>query len=131
MANILIIDDNVDIHMMIKSAINTNGHKIGYALTMKDGCQKALSDPYDIIFLDVHLPDGNGLEHLQMIRSTPSNPEVIIITGEGDPDGAEIAIKNGVWDYLRKPFSKENITLQLRCVLQYREEKNPQKQFLF
>jgi len=130
MANILIIDDDIDICMMIKAVISINGNKVDYALTIKNGCQKVLSDSYDIVFLDVHLPDGNGLDYLKMIKSTPSNPEIIIITGEGDPDGAETAIKNGVWDYLKKPFSKENITLQLRCVLQYREEKKSSKTIL-
>jgi len=130
MANILVIDDDIDMCMMIKTAISVNGHKVDYALTIKDGCQQALSDSYDVVFLDVRLPDGNGLDYLTMIKSIPSNPEIIIITGEGDPDDAEIAIKNGVWDYLKKPFSKKNITLQLVCVLQYREEKKYAKKSL-
>jgi two-component system NtrC family response regulator len=127
MANILIIDDEEGMCKYLESAIIKNGHKVNYALTIKDGCQRVSSNYYDVVFLDVHLPDGNGLDHLKMITSTPSNPEVIIITGERDPDAAEIAIKNGVWDYLKKPFSIDNITLQLIRVLQYREEKNAAK----
>lgn len=127
MANILIIDDDIDICMMIKAAVSINGNNAGYSLTIKDGCQKALSDSYDIIFLDVHLPDGNGLDYLTMFKSSTSDPEIIIITGEGDPDRAETAIRKGVWDYLRKPFTREDIILQLKCALQYSEEKRASK----
>jgi len=124
MANILIIDDEEDICIFLKSAIGKNGHNVNCAFTIKDGCKKVSSDSYDVVFLDVHLPDGNGLDYLTKIKSTASNPEIIIITGEGDPDGAEIAIKNGAWDYLKKPFSIDDITLQVIRALQYREEKN-------
>jgi two-component system, NtrC family, response regulator len=130
MANILIIDDEEGMCKYLQSAIINNGHNVTYALSLKDGCQQILSYSYDVVFLDIHLPDGNGLDHLKTITSTPSNPEVIIITGERDPDAAEIAIKNGVWDYLKKPFSIDNITLQLIRVLQYREEKKGAKKTL-
>ena len=127
MANILIIDDEMDMCLMLKAVINSNGHIGSYALTIEDGYKKLSSESYDLVFLDVNLPDGNGLDFLKTIRFTPSNPEVIIITGETDPHGAEIAIKNDVWDYLRKPFSIDEIILQLMRALQYREQKNAAK----
>jgi len=123
MAKILVIDDELDICTMLKEIIGTHNHRVDYNLTIRDGFKHALSESYDIVFLDVNLPDGSGLDYLTMIKSTPSNPEIIIITGKGSPDGAETAIRNGVWDYLRKPFSKDDVTQQLMCILQYREEK--------
>lgn len=126
-ANILIVDDEIDVCMILKHTIVEHNHNADYALTIKDAIQKALTGPYDVVFLDVHLPDGNGLDILKTIRSTASNPEVIIITGETDPDGAEIAIKNGAWDYLKKPFTIDGINLQLLRALQYREQKNAAK----
>jgi len=50
-------------------------------------------------------------------------PEVIIITGFGDPDGAELAIKNGAWDYLQKPLSAKDLALTVERVLDYRDKK--------
>jgi two-component system NtrC family response regulator len=79
-----------------------------------------------VIFLDVRLPDGNGLENLTTFREQPSTPEVIIMTGVGDPDGAELAVKGGAWDYIQKPFSKQEIVLLLHRALDYRE-KSAQK----
>jgi two-component system, NtrC family, response regulator len=127
MANILIIDDEIDMCRMLEVVVRTTGHDSDYALTIKDANKKISSNSYDLIFLDIRLPDGNGLDFLKPIRSTTSNPEVIIITGESDPDGAEIAIRNGVWDYLKKPFSIDEIGLQLTRALQYREQKNAAK----
>ena len=58
-------------------------------------------------------PDGNGLDALPKIRETPSCPEVIIFTAEGEPDGAEIAIRSGAWDYIEKPPSVRALMLPL------------------
>jgi two-component system NtrC family response regulator len=73
--------------------------------------------------MDVLLPDGNGLDLLPTILKTNSKPEVIIITGAGDPEGAEIAIRTGAWDYLQKPFSRQELLLPLLRALQYRDAR--------
>lgn len=123
MAKILIIDDDKSICLSLQIAVSRMGHESEYVQSIFDGKRKALSDSFDVVLLDVHLPDGNGLALLPQIRSNPFPPEVIIMTGEGDPDGAELAIKNGAWDYIEKPLSIESMTLQLTRALQYREEK--------
>jgi len=123
MSNILIIDDEEQLCRGLKLAIGSMGHNVNCAHTIFDGLEKAASDSYDVVFLDVRFPDGNGLDILRDIRLTPSHPEVIIMTGVGDPDGAEIAIKNGAWDYLEKPLLIEAMRIQLAGTLQYREEK--------
>jgi two-component system, NtrC family, response regulator len=119
MANILIIDDNEDFRLFLKTAVSDTDRKTDYALTIKDGTKMAFTGDYDVVFLDIHLPDGDGLDCLPIIKSAPSKPEVIIITGEDDHEGAKIAIRNGAWDYLKKPFSLDVITLQLNRVFQY------------
>ena len=123
MAKILIIDDDKSICTSLHIAIGRMGHDSEYVHSFTDGEEKALTDPFDVILLDVNLPDGNGLNLLPKIKNNPSFPEVIIMTGEGDPDGAELAIKNGAWDYIEKPLSVDNMTLPLTRALQYRDEK--------
>jgi len=126
-ARILIIDDELDICRMLTALVKDLGHDAIFATTLKDGLKAAQSGPFDLVFLDVKMPDGSGLEILSKIRQTPSNPEVIIMTGYGDPDGAELAIKNGAWDYVQKPTSTKEIKLSLQKVLQYRREKRDRK----
>jgi two-component system NtrC family response regulator len=127
MANILIIDDDRAICKALVGVVSRIGYDAEYAVTLKEGLNRVSSDLYDVIFLDVRLPDGNGLDALPEIRRSASSPEVIIITGEGDPDGAELAIKSGAWDYIEKPLSIEAMTLPLVRALQYRDEKRTQK----
>ena len=127
MATVLIVDDDTGMTKVLADIVESIGHKPTCAYTLKAGLDEALSNRYDVVILDVMLPDGNGLDALPRIRRSDSSPEVIIVTGVGDADGAELAIKNGAWDYLQKPLSPKNVILALKRVLQYRDEKPSQK----
>ncbi len=121
MADVLIIDDDQEICEMLADLVKNIGHQTVTCHTLEEGLRYALSLEFDVIFLDVKMPDGSGLDLLPKIRDSHFPPEVIIITGVGDSDAAEIAIKNGAWDYLQKPLFPKNIVLPLKRVLQYRE----------
>ncbi len=123
MAKILIIDDDRVLCDMLSHRINRLGHQSVFSLTLKDGINLALSREFDIIMLDVQLPDGNGIEAIPKFQRLAHSPEIIIMTGSGHPDGAELAIKYGAWDYIEKPASSEAITLPLIRALEYRKEK--------
>lgn len=127
MTQILIIDDDEMFCSLLSSALKRDGYDIQCAYTLQDGLERVQSGAFDVVFLDVNLPDGNGLDRLADIREAPSSPEVIILTGLGTADGAELAIKNGVWDYIQKPSSIHSMTLPLLRALQYREEKSKVK----
>jgi len=107
--------------------MKVGGNEIQCAHTIAEGRRLAASGSFDVLFLDVMLPDGNGLDHLSEIQSVSSEPEVIILTGGGTPDGAELAIRSGAWDYIQKPFSLSVIRLHLMRALQYREERRTEK----
>lgn len=123
MAHILIIDDDRLICETISNLVKRLGHQASCAFNLQDGVAAAFSGSFDLVFLDVRLPDGSGLEALPRIQAASSLPEVIIMTGFGDADGAELAIRHGVWDYIQKPATLDTLTLQLMRALQYREEK--------
>ncbi|MGV8059617.1 MAG: sigma-54-dependent transcriptional regulator [Smithellaceae bacterium] len=123
MANILIIDDDKLICEILSSFIRSQDHTPSYALNMQEGLQKVSSEPIDLVFLDVRLPDGNGLAMVPQIQEAPSSPLIIIITGEGSRSGAKMAIESGCWDYIEKPLSIETIKLPFLRALQYRKEK--------
>jgi two-component system NtrC family response regulator len=123
MANILIIDDDRMIRNALVIQLTQLKHTVMVAESLADGLDMLPLAPFDIIFLDVHLPDGNGLEAMPAMRQTGSGPEVIIITGEGSAEGAELAIRTGAWDYIQNPLSKQEIELQLTRALDYRASK--------
>lgn len=105
MANVLIIDDDKMFCDLLSDLVTDLGYHPVYLSTLQEGFREAVSGTYDVVFLDVKMPDGSGLDILPAIRQKPLSPEVIIITGAGEPDGAELAIKNGAWDYIEKKSS--------------------------
>jgi two-component system NtrC family response regulator len=124
MAKVLVIDDEVTIGALMSRVIERMGHIVEYAETIKTGMEAVREDDFDIIFLDVQLPDGNGLNQLPVFQELPSAPEVIIITGFANSEGAEQALSNNAWDYISKPVSVGAITRAIQRALQYREERN-------
>ncbi|MDM8515507.1 sigma-54 dependent transcriptional regulator [Desulfobacterales bacterium HSG16] len=124
MAKILIIDDEKLINDSLARIFKEMNHQVIQAFMLGKGVDMAMSENPDIVFLDVRLPDGNGIHKLPEIKAASSSPEVIIITGYADPDSAELAIKSNAWDYLKKPASMGAIKLVLNRALQYRSERD-------
>lgn len=123
MSKVLIIDDDPEVCETIESLVTRQSHEAVSAQTLTTGLGKIDEGGVDVVFLDVRLPDGNGMDILPKISARTNAPEVIILTGKGDPDGAELAIQQGVWDYLLKPSSVREITLTLGRALKYRDQK--------
>ncbi|HOG16570.1 MAG: Transcriptional regulatory protein ZraR [Syntrophaceae bacterium PtaU1.Bin231] len=130
MANILVIDDEASIRELFRDIVGGMGHGIECACSADEGMKAANTRHFDAVFLDINLPDGNGLTLLSKIRDVPGKPEVIIMTGFGSVENAELAITNSAWDYIEKPIVKTMIELPLLRALQYRETKKETKKVL-
>ena len=123
MGTIAIIDDDSFFLVLLAEHCQQLGHATRTASSIEEGKALLAQQRVDLVFLDVSLPDGYGLEILPFIQSLSWAPEVIIITGMGDANGAELAIKNGAWDYLQKPLSRQELLLHIRRALEYHEKK--------
>jgi len=123
MAAVLIIDDDTLICDWITKVVAQLGHRAVSTHLLRDGLRQVESGSFDIVFVDVHLPDGDGLESLPKIKASLSSPETIVITGLGHPDEAELAIQSGAWDYLEKPASFDAIKFPIIRALEYRAER--------
>jgi two-component system, NtrC family, response regulator len=123
MAEILIIDDDDLLVSSLSLMVKRKGHVPVCATTLHQGLAMAQAGEAEVIFLDVRMPDGSGLDYLARLQEVPSRPEVIIITGFGNAGGAELAMRSGAWDYLEKGASVIEMTLSLERALQYRREK--------
>ncbi|MEF3698010.1 sigma-54-dependent transcriptional regulator [Desulfolutivibrio sp.] len=127
MANILLIDDDVSFCRALEAVISEMNLHVESAHTLAEGLKKIRHGGWDVIILDVVLPDGNGLDAIPEIRQFPEQPEIIILTGSGDPDGAELAIKSGAWDYITKPPTMNKIRLPVVRAVEYHAQKASQK----
>jgi two-component system NtrC family response regulator len=123
MARVLIIDDDPQVLETIESLVLRQGYECHLAGSLKDGLKTLERLDIDLVFLDVRLPDGNGLDALGQIRGRNYPPDVIVLTGQGDPEGAELAIQGGVWDYLVKPSPIKQIKDTLNRAMAYRRER--------
>jgi two-component system, NtrC family, response regulator len=123
MAKILVVDDDQILCEMFTDRLARIGHNATFVSTLSEAKKRVFAGDFEVIFLDVQMPDGNGLIALPELKKAPSQPEIIIITGKGDPDGAELAVKSGAWDYLEKPTAIKEMLLPLARALQYKKAK--------
>ena len=122
-AKILIIDDDEGVVLTLNRIIESLGLEADHALTLTRGMEKIYALDVDLVLLDVNLPDGCGLDVIEDISGIPDAPQIIILTAFSDPDGAELAIESGAWDYIQKPASSKAIKLQILRALEYRKQK--------
>ncbi|MCF8106794.1 MAG: sigma-54 dependent transcriptional regulator [Desulfohalobiaceae bacterium] len=119
-SKILIVDDDQGMGYMLSRICQKNGYPADQAFSLDQGLKQVRSRDYDLVLLDIYLPDGNGLQALEQFVALANQPEVIIITGLGDPDGAELAIKTGAWDYIQKTQSVKQMQLVIDRALRSR-----------
>jgi DNA-binding NtrC family response regulator len=131
-AEILIIDDDTKICLLLSKLTKRLGHTSRAVHTVGDGLKSCRSEYCDLVLLDLELPDGNGLSILPELVKSPWSPEVIIITGTGNIQGAEIAFEYGAWDFIPKPLNPDEVKLSITRAVQYHNEKQAvQKPMLF
>ena len=122
MARILVVDDEAMIRALVADTVEAAGHECLAAADITGGLELA-GQGVDLVFLDVLLPDGDGLDQVRAFAGMPGQPEVIVITGHGDADAAEQALKSGAWDYLVKPLRVRALADTLEQTLQWRESR--------
>jgi two-component system, NtrC family, response regulator len=121
MAHILIVDDSEVFCAVAARVFQEMGHGVDVAYTLEAGLA-ALRPDHDVVFLDVSLPDGNGIEAMPGFAGTPDPPEIIVITASADPEGAAEAVGFGAWDYVEKEASLDKLRKALLLALRHRAE---------
>ncbi len=122
-ARILVVDDDRKICQFLADLLDGIGHRPVAANSIAEARKAVFADGFDLVLLDLDLPDGNGLSLLPELQAAAGNPEVIIVTGTGNSEGATIAFKYGAWDFIQKPFTMEEVSLPIQRALAYRQEK--------
>ena len=109
--SILVIDDDKIILDSLREFLSLEGFRTSGAETIKEAMSKLAQQRYNLALIDVHLPDGNGLDLLDTIKKSYPQTVAIIFTGYGTIDGAVSAIKRGAYDYLTKPIIDDELRL--------------------
>ncbi len=109
--NILVIDDDKIILDSLCEFLTLEGFRTSGAETLKGALAKLEQEHYSLVITDVNLPDGDGLELLDVIRENHPQTVAIVITGYGSIESAVKAIKQGAYEYLTKPIIDDELRL--------------------
>ena len=125
---ILVVDDEVEIREGLEALLRSENFDVTLAETAEAGLQKLGDRPFDLMLLDVSLPDRNGLELLGEIHRRDPYLSIILITAFGSIDMARAAFKNGAHDYITKPWSNDELIAQVSLAIEGRRlrEENVQ-----
>jgi DNA-binding NtrC family response regulator len=125
---VLIIDDEAEIRESLQTLLEFEGYEVETAADGALGLSKLGDRPFDLVLLDLALPDRNGLELLPEIRAIDPQISVIMITAYGTVEDAVRAIQSGAANFLQKPWDNEKLLADVRSVVARRraEEENIQ-----
>jgi DNA-binding NtrC family response regulator len=125
---ILVVDDEIEIREGLEALLTSEGFEVTPADTGEAGLQRLEDRPFDLMLLDVSLPDRNGLELLREIRRRDPNLSIILITAFGSIDMARAAFKGGAQDFITKPWSNDELIAQVSVAIEGRRlrEENVQ-----
>ncbi len=119
---ILIVEDELDLNMVLSEMLTIEGYYVDSSYDGTDGLDNALSGIYDMIILDVMLPEKNGIEVLSEIRKNKINTPVLMLTAKSEIEDKIAGLDNGADDYLTKPFNSKELLARIRALLRRREK---------
>ena len=111
--NILVIDDEHFICKACSLALSKRGHNVDTCMTGKAGLESILDGKYDVILLDMKLPDMDGMDILKRVKKAQPNIFIIVMTGYSTIENAVEAMKLGASDYLSKPFTDDELVISV------------------
>jgi DNA-binding response OmpR family regulator len=107
--NVLIVEDDKNLARILTSELLGEGFEVEAADAGRKALDRVETDEYDVVLLDLNLPDRNGLDVLRDFKNLEVSAEVIILTGNGTVSTAVEAMKLGAYDFLTKPFELEEL----------------------
>lgn len=126
MTHILLIDDDTDLSAMLGEYLSVERFIVDHAYDGRQGLKKTLTGKYDLVVLDVMMPELDGFEVLRRIRSESSVP-VIMLTAKDDNIDRIVGLEIGADDYLPKPFNPRELLARLRAVLRRTQTNREQE----
>ena len=132
--NILVVDDSLPTRSIIKKAIKTSGFKVGRMFDASNG-REALDvlnrEWLDLVLTDYNMPVMNGLELIKEMKKDSSleNIPIVIVTTEGSRKRVEEFLESGASDYIKKPFTPEEVRLKLNRIIGESEDEQGDADF--
>jgi DNA-binding NtrC family response regulator len=125
---ILVVDDEADIRESLQDLLGIEGYEIETASTGGEGLRRLESSNYDLVLLDLMMPDCSGMDVLQEVRERDTQTPIFMITAYGSVEVAVNALKAGASDYFSKPWDNEKLLIEIERMISKRrlEQENVQ-----
>lgn len=124
---ILIIEDEIELLIAVGNYLTKENYICELAESFSKALQKVSIYEYDVILLDITLPDGNGLEFLKTIRKHNTKARVIILSAKNSLDDKITGLDRGADDYLTKPFQLSELNSRIKALLRRRNYEGSDK----
>ncbi|MBZ5575546.1 MAG: sigma-54 dependent transcriptional regulator [Acidobacteriia bacterium] len=111
--NVLVVDDESDIRESLEVLLGSEGYAVDLAQNAAEGLHKMESRGYDLVLLDLMMPDRSGMEVLQEVRQRDRETPIFMITAYGSVEAAVKALKYGANDYFSKPWDNEKLIIEI------------------
>ena len=125
---ILVVDDERSVTNALQLILTDLGHRVDAAKSVGEASVLLKGSPYDLVFTDLRLPDGSGIDLLTHIKKDTPDTQVVVMTAHGSIDITIEAIKRGAFYYIEKPFTPDQVTMLVERALQFeaitRENRN-------
>jgi two-component system response regulator AtoC len=128
MLDILLVDDEPDFRTLVGEALRDAGHRVTLAANGAEGLTQISSNVFDVMICDIRLPKVDGLTLFRRVRQESPGTDVILITAHAAVNDAVVALKEGAYDYLTKPFDVDEIILQMQRIATQRALKRELEQ---
>lgn len=129
MTSVAIIEDDRRIRESLSKRLAERGYDVETAATAMSGVQLVVSGSFDVVILDLGLPDLDGTEALRMIRAVTNVP-VVVATARDEEAEIISVLDSGADDYVIKPFSSEHLEARIRAVLRRSSDSRPEGQIV-
>ncbi len=111
---IIVLEDDLIVRKNLEQQLRQRRYDVAATGTIAGANELMAKDTFDLIFVDVRLPDGEGTDLLREMQSRPQRPLVVMVTGFGSVESAVECMRNGAFDYMLKPFSADQLEVTLK-----------------
>jgi DNA-binding NtrC family response regulator len=111
---IIVLEDDLIVRRNLEQLLRQQRYDVAAAENLAGARELLARDTFDLLFLDLRLPDGDGTDLLRELQTQPERPLVVMVTGYGSVESAVECMRNGAFDYMLKPFSSEQVQVTLK-----------------
>lgn len=121
---LLLVEDNICLANDMRHFLVNNGFVVEHVVTLQEGIDKVNIYDYDMVIVDIGLPDGSGLDLIKQMKSSKINSGILIVTAKNAIEDKVRGLDLGADDYITKPFHKSELNARIRSVLRRKKFNN-------